>query len=80
MENSSSFYKIMDIIQSRLFIEMIEITKDYFPEKEGKYLVRTVSDFLKTVHYMDATVSINGNKYSIGINNQTATHISKECL
>ena len=70
----------MDIIQSKLFIEMIEINKDYFPEKEGKYLVRTVSNFLKNISYLSARVTISGQKYSIDINNQTATHISKECL
>lgn len=53
---------------------MIEITKDYKPEKEGKYLVRTVSNCLKTVNIFTAKVYSNGK---IDITNQVATHISK---
>ncbi len=68
-------------------IEMIEITPEYMPEVEGKYLVRTVSHGpLKLVHWLQARVYKHFDekkgewKYSIDINHQKATHISKEIV
>lgn len=62
-------------------IEMIAIDKDYFPGKTGKYLVRTISTGpLKMVSYLQARVAIREKKYSIDIQNQIATHISKNIV
>jgi len=59
-----------------MIIQMIEIKKGYVPSKEGVYLIRTESNLLKTVRYMDAFVTIKDDTFSIGVKNQTVTHIS----
>jgi len=59
-----------------MIIQMIEIKKGYVPSKEGVYLIRTESNLLKTVHYMDAFITIKDDTFSIGVKNQTVTHIS----
>ena len=66
-------------------LEMIQITPDYKPKESGRYLVRTIStskvpEFLKKPHYFSAIVIVHENGYAIDINNQIATHISKEKL
>ena len=72
-------------------LNLIEITKDFCIEKEGKYLVRTVSPNPGLPHnrladhesYLTANVSRHFNEklqkwiMSIDVNNQTPTHISE---
>ncbi len=58
-------------------IGMVQLTKDFVPSKEGKYLVRTVSTGpLKSIQFLQAVVKISDKSYSIDVNNQIVTHIS----
>jgi hypothetical protein len=56
------------------------------PLPKGKYLVRTVSLVLKTVHYFGANVTTHTNaktgkeESSVDVHNQTITHISASPL
>jgi hypothetical protein len=53
---------------------------------DGKYLVRTISPFLKSIHYVQDRVTKVWNKekqrleMSIDVSRQTVTHISYEPL
>jgi len=63
-----------------MFIEMVEIAK-FIPKESGKYLVKTISTGpLKTIRFLQADVTISEKSFSIDINNQIATHISKTKL
>ncbi len=44
------------------------------PPKEGKYLVRTLSSHMKTIHRLEAR--FNGNSFDV--TNQIVTHWLKE--
>lgn len=67
-------------------IEMVEFTPDYIIPSEGKYLVKTITNHLKSTQYLQArcTIVFNEKKKtnitSVDVTNQTVTHISKEPL
>lgn len=69
-------------------IEMINISEfqtflyPHNPSLEsGKYLVKTISTGpLKSVQYLQARVIVTRDKFSIDVNNQIVTHISKTKL
>ena len=74
-------------MESIMNIELIPFTKDFIPEKDGKYLVRTVSNSqLETIHYFSTTVKKvwheKEKRYvcSVDVSNQKVTHISKKTL
>ena len=72
-------------------IELIEITQDYCIEREGNYLIRTMTPdpglpnnrFSDKFHYLETRVSRRFDEknkkwvMSIDVNNQTPTHMSK---
>lgn len=67
-------------------IELIPITKDYFPKEEGYYLIKSISTSnypFKKPHFLEAKLTIStdskGKKsYAIDINNQIALEISSK--
>lgn len=68
-------------------IKLIPFTKDFLPEVDGKYLVRTEStSLLKTIHHFSAVVKKVWHKKkqkfvcSIDVSNQKVTHISAKNL
>jgi hypothetical protein len=68
-------------------IELVPFTKDYIPEKDGKYLVRTEAiSQLKTIQYLSTKVKKvwheKEKRYfcSVDVSNQKVTHISKKTL
>jgi hypothetical protein len=74
-------------MENIITIELVPFTKDYIPEKDGKYLVRTVSSSqLKTIQHLSATVKKvwheKEKRYvcSVDVANQKVTHISKKSL
>jgi hypothetical protein len=67
------------MIENKLIIEMVSLP-DFKPQKTGKYLVRTVSTHSDNVNIFIARVGIYGDRYSIDVNNQTVTHVSKLTL
>ena len=56
---------------------MVEFTKGYKIPKDGKYLVRTVTTFLKNEHYVHAYCTLSDYGTSVNVSNQNVTHISK---
>lgn len=69
-------------------IEMVRI-EDFIPKKEGvfKHLVKTESIYFKqrehvskSYQYLQAVITVSDKGVSVGINNQTVTHISKNPL
>lgn len=68
-------------------VELTPFTKDFLPEVDGKYLVRTEStSHLKTIRHLSAVVKKvwheKEKKYvcSVDVANQKVTHISKKPL
>lgn len=68
-------------------VELTPFTKDFLPEVDGKYLVRTEAiSKLKTIQHLSAVVKKvwheKEQKYvcSVDVSNQKITHISKKPL
>jgi hypothetical protein len=72
----------------KITITMVEVTADFFPPSEGKYLVRTVSNNRlapDSEQYLQARLTIHTNDkgvrtWSVDVNNQVVTHISTQPL
>lgn len=66
-------------------ITMVPFNNSFNPPADGDYLVRTQTSKLGRIHHLSARIKLykdeKGNElYSIDVNNQKITHISKEPL
>lgn len=60
-------------------IELVPYDKDHLIPKNGKYLIKTISNsHLKTQHFLEVRCEIVNGKTSIDVTNQTVTHISTQ--